>query len=656
MGDFSGIDPTALTGMIKSFSSDKDHLRGRASSYKTEFANHGLDTGPLNELVGICGWLDDQLPGLKRRQGLAVAMDHPAGTNHMVQVPEPIITSAQAQADGKALADRFNKNTSGDGKAGAAYHEMAQELAAHKDDPDFCSAFYANLDPVLVTTLPANLAATGSSTAADDLKIYSHAFGTAVSATSPAPGFDKVKQAYLKPLPDEGYTVPAWNRAAMMAYGDFPSDFLAKATRANGLDMFAKHPDHDFEGEASEARALGLPQDLVALNLGDLSHNSRAAFFAVAQMGDPKNPDLQGHLKLLMKYGEHREDVQTNLGDMIDTASGVRGSYDKNGVWHIDPSYKPDDYEQNFALLAITAAGHDKGLLDFNGNFKNDMGRLAATYAPEMLTGGHNVDEDPNSPSGFGQPVPYDPIPGVDPRFYLSPGDTYLFMKTFADDDGKTGPFDTAMGKLQQDVLAAAARSDRQAIADGKQDPRSFEFAAKAFGNTQRLEYKAEMKIRGEMDESEKAFKEDLKMAAVGVSELVGEPELPAAGALAWRGGMFAIKEFGGGAYVDSGPDRTEAVEEAHTEAVAQSNYTTTSALLAGGWKTDPLPADLRGEDGKLKPYEDLVKDHKLDEFNNWVNDQRSGPVPFHTKAVLSGGELSNEQADQYADAADSGE
>ncbi|HEY3477675.1 MAG TPA: hypothetical protein VGL02_02145, partial [Streptomyces sp.] len=275
-------------------------------------------------------------------------------------------------------------------------------------------------------------------------------------------------------------------------------------------------------------------------------------------------------------------------------------------------------------------------------------------YAPEMLTGGHNVDEN-SGPSGFGQPVPYDPIPGVDPSFYLSPEDTYSFMKTFADDDGKTQPFDEAMGKLQHDVLIAAAKYDKDAIAAGKQDPRSFDFAAKAFGNTGRLEYDAELKIRGEMDESEKKFKEDLKTVGIGVAEIAGEPELPGMWTLAWRAGSFAVKEFGGGAYVESGPDRVEGVNDKNFEMVVQARYTMASSLIDGGWETTPIPDGLKGEDGKLKSFEELSKDNKLEQFNDWVNDQREGAVPFHTKQVLSAGELSNQDADVYARKAEGG-
>ncbi|UXY29164.1 hypothetical protein [Streptomyces sp. HUAS TT20] len=644
MGEFSAIDPTAMQGMIKSYTRDKDDLRNSAGTLKSRFDRFGIDTGDLTQILGICTWLDDQLSTLTRHQALGAALEREHPGLNMVQVPEPVISAAEARKEGKELADEFSKNTSGDEKAGKEYHDLALKLAAHKDDPDYCSSFYANLNPpIQAETLPSLLASTGSSTAGEDLKAYSHALGVACSTDYPAPGFEKIKKMYLQPVP-KGVPL-GWDRGAMLRYGDFPSSFLTQSTRANVLDQVAKDKDQDFSGGGENARILGLPDDTVALNLEALGDDQRAVFDAVAQMGDEKNPNLQEHLKLLLEYSKLNSDAQSALGHAIDVGSGVHGHEDANGNWHVDAG-KHDAWESTFAFDAILAAGHAE-THEFNGLFKKDMGRLAASYAPEMLIGGHNVDEN-SGDSSFGSPTEYDDVLGVDPAFYLSPQDTYRFMKTFSDDDGMTAPFDEAMGKLQHDVLIRTAKFDHDAIAAGKQDPRTYDLAAKAFGNTQRLEYDAEMKIRGEMDESEKAFKEHLKQAAILGSELTGEPELSAVWTLAWRGGMFAAKEYGGGAYVESGPERTEKVDEKNFEMVAQARYTMATTLMEGGWKTTPLPDDLKGEDGKLKSFEELSKDHQLEAFNDWANEQREGDVPFHTKQVLSAGELSNQDADVY--------
>ncbi|MFE9453589.1 hypothetical protein [Streptomyces sp. NPDC006739] len=646
MGEFSAIDPAAMQSMITSYSKDKGDLRNSVTNLKSRFDRFGVDSGDLTEILGICNWLDDQLASLTRHQALGAALEREHPGLAMVQVPEPVVSAAQARKDGKDLADRMNKVTELDGEGGKQYHEIAQQLAAHRDDPDYCSAFYAALSPNLTQNLPNFLASTGSSTAGQDLKAFSQALGVAVSDAYPPPGFDKVRNLFTTPPPKGGRAL-AWDRGAMLAYGQFPADFLAKAARANVLDDFAHDKDQDFRGASPfEVQALGLPDDTVALYLNDLGDNGGAARLALTQMGQPASKsDLQENIKSLMEYGRTNSDVQTALGKTIDAGAGVQGTTDKDGLWHVTPGAHTAD-ESKFAFASILAAGHDEDVHKFDGLFKQDMGRLAASYAPEMLIGGHNVDENIGE-SSFDSPTQYDKIPGIDPAFYLSPQDTYRFMKTFADDDGMSAPFDEAMGRLQHDVLVKAAKFDHDANTAGK-DARSYDLAAKAFGNTQRLEYDAEMKIRGEMDESEKAFKEHLKQAAILGSEIAGEPELPAAWKMAWRGGMFALKEYGGGAYVESGPERTEVVKEKNFEMVSQARYTMATTLMDGGWKTTPLPDDLKGQDGKIKSFEDLSKDHQLEAFNDWANEQREGEVSFHTKQVLAAGELSNQDADVY--------
>lgn len=248
---FSGIDPAALLGMIKSFTDDKRDLRQRVSGIKSQFGQHGLDTAPLSELLGICGWLDDQLPGLNRRLNLAAAMDHDHTKKaHFVQVPEPVITSAKARADGKALAEKFKNDTSGD-----PYRDFAAQLAAHADDPDYCSAFYANLPLDVATKLPSLITAAHDPDAGADLKIYSEAFGSAVSGAFPAPGFDKVEKAYLAPLPKDGGKEAyedAANRLAMLHYGQFPVAFQGEVAKICLVDG-SPHGEDGKEEEKENA-------------------------------------------------------------------------------------------------------------------------------------------------------------------------------------------------------------------------------------------------------------------------------------------------------------------------------------------------------------------------------------------------------------------
>jgi hypothetical protein len=54
----------------------------------------------------------------------------------------------------------------------------------------------------------------GSNTAGEDLEIYSHALGTALTAPYPAPGMDKVASDFERA---SSIRPDAWNKGAMLA-------------------------------------------------------------------------------------------------------------------------------------------------------------------------------------------------------------------------------------------------------------------------------------------------------------------------------------------------------------------------------------------------------------------------------------------------------
>ncbi|MFI0940583.1 hypothetical protein [Streptomyces sp. NPDC021020] len=170
--------------MTDSFKKDKDNLRDRASSYKSAFEGHGLDTSSLTELVGICGWLDDQMPMLTRRYHLAIAADKAyPGHKGMVQIDESMVgTTAQSQKDGKALADQFDKALDDGDDPG---EDLFADLKAHADDPDYLKAFYDQLGPQRLMFLTNDQAGTPygrygdhPDQAAADRDIIAKTFGT----------------------------------------------------------------------------------------------------------------------------------------------------------------------------------------------------------------------------------------------------------------------------------------------------------------------------------------------------------------------------------------------------------------------------------------------------------------------------------------------
>ncbi|WP_328537325.1 hypothetical protein [Streptomyces sp. NBC_00344] len=226
--NFSGINPANLQRSIDALVGSSKVLHGGRASYYGRFQKCGLDTRHLTEIAKIAGWVDDELPMLRRRHALASAMedDRPhhragAGERHaMVRLPEPVMSMASARAEGEALADDADQaGRLARGPGGREFHRIAATLAAHHGDPDFTSAFYAQMDPKLAKSLPSVIMAAAAGSAESDAKVFGQAFTTAAMADSPAPGFKQTLSLFHGPI---GANDPGafFNRALMQ--GDTP--------------------------------------------------------------------------------------------------------------------------------------------------------------------------------------------------------------------------------------------------------------------------------------------------------------------------------------------------------------------------------------------------------------------------------------------------
>ncbi|MFB7108942.1 hypothetical protein [Streptomyces sp. NPDC056291] len=219
--NFSGINPANLLKAINNLVSSSKALHSGKSAYFSRFRTFGLDTGSLTQIDRIASWVDDELPMLRRRQALAEAMEFkgmgPKPT--MVQLREPVWTVQQARTEGADLAKEADGLAEiSPEEAGPKFHHIAEELAKHRGDPDFASAFYAKMDPNLVKNLPMAIALSNAPTAKEDAKIFGAAFTAAANAPSPAPGFNKVLDLFHGDIPkDEPGAV--FNRALMQGDG-----------------------------------------------------------------------------------------------------------------------------------------------------------------------------------------------------------------------------------------------------------------------------------------------------------------------------------------------------------------------------------------------------------------------------------------------------
>ncbi|OIV37171.1 hypothetical protein BIV57_12650 [Mangrovactinospora gilvigrisea] len=324
---FTGLDPELMHQMVNSLQGDTDRLKRELGWFRTQLAAAGVDSAAPGKLSAVIAWAEGQLPDLKHRlnlvhelerQHLYLGLDptHPK----MVAFDEPALSEAQAQREGRRLAADL-KNHLGDG---AEMHRIAQQLNQAPPDPDVAAAFYAALPAGTLTRLPSSLADTASNTAPADLRAFSKTLGIALSAESPTSSLAAIRKELATPGRDSD---EAWNRAAMLSAGAyFPPQLLSSAARANGLNQLAanlsKNPDARLAGPtSSEAHLLGLPNDLVALDLKGLSQNPAAARDAIINMGAGHGHGrLAANLVDLAHYCRNSTAMAPYFGEAIDSA------------------------------------------------------------------------------------------------------------------------------------------------------------------------------------------------------------------------------------------------------------------------------------------------------------------------------------------------
>ncbi|NSC24697.1 hypothetical protein FM076_27490 [Streptomyces albus subsp. chlorinus] len=595
-GTFSGIDPGRLKGMIDSLAGAA-HVLTSANGWNGEFSRLGVDTGGLTRLVGVGKWVEQQLPSLKRRFDLALAIERNGSQpgHKLVQVPDNFLSLQEAQRIGQQLADQLNKVDHTNEAGATEIHRIAGELARYKDDPELLAAFFARLGPNRLTTLPLFMQQSGSGTAKEDLQTFSRALGTATSAQYLAtPGFEQVEQTMLRHSENPGDN---WGRLALMQYGNFPTEFLKTAAKNLALDQFAKDPKSgtDWRGGMSTAPAYGLSEDNLALALNLLGKDPVAARDVLGGMnaGDYRKT-FDVFLGYAKSYGSG-DDVAAGLGRAIEAGSGV--GFEQPGQ-HSAPSAQ-------FALLAMTYMG-GKGK-DVPWSMKGSMANLGASYLHELTTGARD-DDAPYRQSGMNKPPNWTDIPGVTPSFYLSPQDTDRFMTTFAGSQPATDAFDTAAGLFREQVIRAAAKTDADAVRAGKADPQQMSRAASVFGKLAGAEYRAEVAAGKDMDAQSKAWRTGLKdVVTFGLGEMTLTNQLLNYG---WKlTKQFPIgKNLGKWAEGD-GSQEQQAIQ-AFQSYDRMQRFRMTQYLYESGYPVQPPPPkEVLNADGSVKSFEQLQQE-----------------------------------------------
>jgi hypothetical protein len=113
-----------------------------------------VDASPANKLSAVASWVEEQIPGLRRRLALAQSIEAQSpGFQNVVKIDESTIstidpTSAQnlGAADAKKLKDGH----------GTVDPELIVEIATYKDDPYFAAGLAQNITPTELSQVVSN--------------------------------------------------------------------------------------------------------------------------------------------------------------------------------------------------------------------------------------------------------------------------------------------------------------------------------------------------------------------------------------------------------------------------------------------------------------------------------------------------------------------
>ena len=639
---YSAIDPDVMSTMISSLTTGANTLQD-TGSLKSRCAYWGVGS-QFTQINAIGDWVEGELPMLRRRLNLARALEMQSGTESFVQVLEPPeLTAEEAAQIGRDLATRLANHNHTDEEGARLFHEIALELQKYQNDPDVMSAFYAQLGPQRTQLIPELMTASGSSTAREDLEIYSRALGVAMADVDPPTELAQVTNAFTD-VDDDNVPVPAaWGRLAMVQYGQFPPEWLTKVVRVNALDAFAEDPNRDFRGSTTGAQGTGLSQDVVALAFSALANNPEAARTALRTMGGPEHSmSMNDLVDQVYGYATHvgtGEDVADGFGLAVESGAGV---HDEQAGDHSTEASK-------FAFEFIFASSGHK---DPPWLIKDSLSAVGASYTHELAVSSSPLDRQH---SAFGYSG--ESLPGLNPAFTLDPRAVYGYLRGFADSDVFTGPFDEVMGQVYVKSLVAAAEADRDAIAAGRANPEHFETVNQYFGGLAGIEYEAKEQVRGDMDEADEriaGYVKDLvtfPLNFVPADEwLVKGVGMGAKGAqFLWELTQYGVDK-GMEASLDVAPTDTRVgqLENQEHRLVLARQYVVAQALLAADYPASPLPASV-GTGNQLKPFDQIDPAA----FEAWI-ESNGGPGSFENKMeqgtliFLGGSKFAEEVASEY--------
>lgn len=640
--EYSGINPELMERFIASLEQARRTLGEELPRILNALSSVDADRSAALRIHEVEGWLDQEIPRLRRRNQLIQEPDllkdwaaglagpgplgltpGPGGGGFTVFDEKALTTRALATDEGERLAE----NLSALGhptpySSENVYDGILDRLAGRRKDADFTAGFFAALGPKGAAAVLRKLNHYHGESAQKHWKTMGEALATAVAQ----------RPKTLGPAwePENLGKTQGSDLGLVLGHGRFPSGWFTEVVRPRVR-------------QASEGRVPARWTADLSHFLPALANNPETAR---ALFNDLSPGDLRGLFSELNEqvslYPNERDaiafDLEKEFGRMLAAGSGV---FEKRS---------PGPEAVRFAFNTMTTMGNLRTRADFRHpegqplevakGARIFMSMLAGAYAAEMTEGAGFRDANRTKDSVFEKTDTL--VLGLSPKFVLSPGDTYRFIRTFADSAERMKPFMEGMGKFARHLMDSAAAKDQ-----GK----STEYMGRAFmglGYLEGMQIAAANEVQGKMDEYDQKVRDRLffllglgvDVAGLGIGELSAAMvdaagvslELDAADELVWLLISKSMSET-----VDSHKDidgtRLDRLKESNRLATLGSEYWIFHELKRYGFlyrvpPTDPAFSDppITGVGGNLLPFGTLAKDPKaLKNLADWLISNGSG-------------------------------
>jgi hypothetical protein len=433
----SSIGLSAMADLIQKMTAASKTLTDSAGSIKTTSSHVWGTAADADKITQAAGWVNDQVPGLRRRLALAQQIEaQTKGPQSKVDIDESLLSTIppeQAQADGAAAARKLKESN---GKLDPA---LVAQITKYQNDPYFAAGFAKNMTPTELADalLKAsrereNIGRTSTTTLAKDIAAWKvnysglvSAMGTTMATATrntgdlalPADFAKKYAAAITEGGTKSGDGDPVkYGQASalslLLRHGQYSTSFLDTVSstvydyeREHGKDGPVWEPRSYYEPNHTFAGVYmpdgGIMPDPMANIMEGLSNNPQAAqnFFDVNNPNaktseveiNGKKFQVNDRMKYLLQDRTWKYDNADGLGNALQAATTNWRDRSDNGKTSAVIA------SQTFALLGQKAGDGKKGgdwwALGLNSHqgwkpgsgMRDSLANIVASYSPDLI-------------------------------------------------------------------------------------------------------------------------------------------------------------------------------------------------------------------------------------------------------------------------------